>query len=245
MALIVAPTVAAPPRTERFYLVVYAAQEETYHPEASHCFATFARIGRDPEIELRHINWFSAAGHRTGLTDGLCDSRGRPARPEPGENRTTREALALAARLGLRISRWGPYEIHQELYDRALQQIELLEGRVPGHRILYKACDLGYREGREPSALNCIHAISDIDRDPGPLRTYTSYGEAAACRVVLHLGRWVKDPAREHPDAWSRIWNATWKPDPAPELAVVRREPPFQRLAPAHAPGAELATRDP
>jgi hypothetical protein len=88
-------------------------------------------------------------------------------------------------------------------------------------------------------ALNCIHAISDVDRELAPLRTWTSYGEEAARRVVVHLGRWVKDPGKDHPDAWKSIWEATWRDVPAPvRLDVVRGESPWKyQAAPSWAAG--------
>jgi hypothetical protein len=159
--------------TERFYMVVYGAQEAGVCPMSSHCFATFARIiakddtGSEPIVELRHINWFSRRGHETGLTHGVSEDDGRPVAPESGENRTTRDALSLAHRRGLTVTRLGPFEVDRGLYERAWRQIDLLEGRIPGRRVLYKSLDLGYREGPCASALNCIHAISDIDRERG------------------------------------------------------------------------------
>jgi hypothetical protein len=218
---------------ETFYLVVFAAQEEDYHPETSHCFATFARIAEsqeaEPVVELHHINWFSRRGHRTGATHAVIGDDGMPTRPEPGENRTTREALLLASRRGLKITRWGPFEIARELHERAMQHIDLLEGRVPGRRVLYKSFDIGCRESEEIVALNCVHAVSDVDRDGGPLRTWTSYGEQAARIVVQHLGRWFKEPGRDHPEAWERIWRETWRPGPAPLLRIAQGRSPFRR----------------
>lgn len=228
--------------TEAYYMVVFAAQEAN-NPVTSHCFATFARLtgaggsGGESRVELHHINWFSLRGHQTGSTRGLVEADGRPTRPEPGANRTTREALLLAHRWGLRVTRWGPYEIDRGLFERALRQIDLLEGRVPGRRVLYKAIDLGWRDGQEVKALNCIHAISDVDAEPAPLRTWTSYGAGASRRVIVHLGRWIKDRGQDHPEVWGAIWEATWRDVPAPSrLDVVREEPPWKpRAAPSRA----------
>jgi hypothetical protein len=211
-------------------MVVYSAQDAGNNPTASHCFATFARLSRGgaAPVELHHISWFNIRGHQTGSTC-LFDDCGRPAQPEPGENRTTAEALTMAQRVGLRVTRWGPYEIDRALFERALRQIDLLEGRVPGQKVLYKAVDLGFREGAEIRALNCIHAVSDIDRDPFPLRTWTSYGDEAVRKVVRHLRRWIKGQRREHPEVWGPIWEATWRGAPAPAaLEIVRGEAPWQ-----------------
>jgi hypothetical protein len=237
VALSAGPTPGGEEAAATYYMVVFSAQGAGHHPETSHCFATFARVasmpGGGPLVELHHINWFSERGHRTGATHGIFEDDGRPALPEPGENRTTRDAFLMASRGGLRVSRWGPYGIERELYERALRHIEILEGRVPDRRILYKALDIGCREGRRVVALNCVHAVSDIDREDGPLRTWTSYGDRAARTVVVHLGRWLKGPERDHPEVWDRIWRMIWRPDPLPDFGIVRGESPFRSEVPA------------
>lgn len=223
------PGGAARPAVESYYMVVYSAQEGNVAVR-SHCFATFARVARsgdttaEPRVELHHINWFSVRGHRCGSTFGLFECDGRPTRPEPGENRTTRDALELVLGRGRRVTRWGPFEIDRGLYERALRQIDLLEGRVPGRQVLYKALDLGYREGAEVRAINCIHAVSDIVRMPVLLRTWTAYGDEAARKVVSHLGPWVKSRSAESPGVWHAIWQEIWRDAPAPPDTLVRAE---------------------
>jgi hypothetical protein len=236
--------------TERFYMVVYGAQEAGVCPMSSHCFATFARIiakndtGSEPIVELRHINWFSRRGHETGLTHVVFEDDGRPVEPESGENRTTRDALFLAHRRGLKVTRLGPFEVDRGLYERARRQIDLLEGRIPGRRVLYKSLDLGYREGPCASALNCIHAISDIDRERGALRTFADYGEGAARRIVLHLGRWIKGPGQDRSQAWALIWQATWRPDaPLPLRVVDGGSPPPSHAREGPPPATGTAAR--
>ncbi len=229
------------PVADSYFMVIYSA-EKANTPTRSHCFATFARVSQPdgssdpPKIELHHINWFSVRGHRCGATFGLVEGNGRPTRAEPGANLTTRDALELVLDGNHRVSRWGPYEIERGLYEQALRQIDLLDGRVPGRKILYKAIDLGYREGAEIQALNCIHAVSDIVRKPSPLRTWTAYGDEAARRVVRHLRPWIKAPVRDRADVWPAIWSAIW--DGAPtrdDRAIARAE-----LEPGPHPGAPL-----
>lgn len=204
---------------ERYYMVIYSAQERGKHPWSSHCFATFARViperakssGR--RVELRHINWLSTRAHRSGVTDIVAPG-GRPALPEPGENRTTADALELVWSGGRRVTRWGPYAIDRGFYEQASRHIDRLEGRLPGPKVLYKAIDLGYREGSEIRALNCIHAVSDIVRKPELLRTWTTHGDEAARQVVRHLLPSIKGPAVERPEVWPAIWDAIWRGAP-------------------------------
>jgi hypothetical protein len=172
-------------------------------------------------VELHHINWFSRRGHETGVERGVFGDDGQPVNPEPGENRTTRDAFSLCLRESMSIVQFGPFEIDRELYRRALRQIDFLEGRVPGRRPSYKCFDLGFREGAHVAAVNCIHAISDVDRDDGPFRTFTLYGEAAAREVVNHLARWIKRPALEQSGVWAQIWAAIWLPDAPPSLELL------------------------
>jgi hypothetical protein len=89
------------------------------------------------------------------------------------------------------VSRWGPYEIKEELYKRAVAQVE----RLKKPSVAYKAVDRRYRGG---DAFNCIHAVSDIDPDAGYLDTGTAYGEAASQLVVEHLRRWIISPDKVH-----------------------------------------------
>jgi hypothetical protein len=86
---------------------------------------------------------------------------------------------------------WGPFEIKEELYKRAVAQVE----RLKKPNVAYKAVDRRYRGG---DAFNCIHAVSDIDPDAGYLDTGTTYGEAASQLVVEHLRRWIVDPDKVH-----------------------------------------------
>ncbi len=254
-------TVAVVPNAERtpsrrpvadsYYMVIYSA-EKANTPTRSHCFATFARVSQpggssdQPKVELHHINWFSVRGHRCGATFGLVEGNGRPTRAEPGANLTTRDALELVLDGNHRVSRWGPYEIDRGLYERALRQIDLLEGRVPGRTILYKAIDLGYREGAEILALNCIHAVSDIVRKPTPLRTWMTYGDEAARRVVCHLRPWIKAPVRDRAEVWPAIWSAIWGGAPTrDDRAIARAElEPASHADPQFA-GTHVADVDP
>jgi len=123
----------------------------------------------------------------------------------------------------IRVTRRGPYEIDRRLFERAIRQINLLEGRVPGRTVLYKAIDLGYREGAEATVLNCIHAVSDVVREPAPLRTWATYGDEAARRVMLHLRPWIKSPTVEEPRIWEAIWMAIRGGAGAPPTDAIAR----------------------
>jgi hypothetical protein len=111
------------PAAERHYVVIYSAQEPGNHPRTSHCFATFARLAPARassgglRVELHHINWFIARGHRTGSTD-LVEAGGRPTRPEPGENQPDRGAIRRSL-AGLPLRRDEIEAIVAEVYPAA------------------------------------------------------------------------------------------------------------------------------
>ena len=96
-----------------------------------------------------------------------------------------------AESVGARVSMWGPFAIEEELYDRALAQKARLESRA----IQYKAVDEKFRP---EEASNCIHAVSDIDRDQGLLHVGRNWGEPASQLVVNHLKRWIINPRQTH-----------------------------------------------
>src|SRR5262249_38770512 len=84
------------------------------------------------------------------------------------------------------------------LYDRAVAQV----ARLQAGAVQYKAVDLGYRPG---TALNCIHAVSDIDPDNGLLETGTDYGDEATYLVAHHLMRWLINPYQVHECVYDRL----------------------------------------
>jgi hypothetical protein len=207
-------------------MVIFGAQDQRDNPLTSHCFATFVKLKHDTggpseqALELHHINWFTRLGHETGVPHGLMID-GRLAKPEPGENRDTASALRAAKRHGLTVYRFGPYQIDESLYQRALRHIDLLEGRIPGQKVLYKQLDYGLREVDPIVALNCIHAVSDVVRKPSPCSTGLAFGREAALLNLNHLKPWVKDVSRAHPDVWGRVWAALWGSGPSPSVVLV------------------------
>jgi len=75
-----------------------------------------------------------------------------------------------------RVSKWGPFEITQTLYDRALERKPELESGA----VKYKAIDPNFGP-RARYVSDCIHGISDIDPDYGRFRYRETrrFGEAA------------------------------------------------------------------
>jgi hypothetical protein len=230
-------TSGQPAAVDSYYLVVFGCQDERSNPFTSHCFSTLIHVkaqrSRAPEYEFQHINWFTRRGHETGHPHGLLVD-GTPGDPEPGENRDTACGFLGASKHKLTVYRFGPYEIEEDLYDRARKQVDLLEGRISGRKVLYKQLDYGLREHGQPSALNCIHAVSDIVREPEPLGTGLAFGRDAALLTVQHFKPWIKRPYRVHADVWTQAWPLLWKGhEPAPVTIVEGPEPPGGEPHPA------------
>lgn len=170
---------------ERYFVTFYAAQRSNREPQTTHSFAVFIRATSADDGELRcesfTISWMPASGAIRLL-----------APPEPGKNYTLKETLAWAERLGLRTKSFGPFEITKEIHDRAVDQKTRLESGA----VQYKALD---RRFRPDSAINCIHALSDVI--PGALlNSGSAAGEAATAMIVSHYRPHLMEPDQTH--AW-------------------------------------------
>jgi len=183
---------SAPPRAlranEYYYMIVFSAQSGSNEPRLSHTFATFVKAtgtgdsAKDYRAESHTISWMPRSLNIVVLR----------ARPEPGTNLDLASSLRWAESVNCRVSMWGPYQIDQELYDRAIKQ----EDSLRSGRVLYKAIDARFRGG---IASNCIHAVSDLDIDNGLLHAGQGRGDAASYQVVQHLRRWIIAPGQTHP----------------------------------------------
>jgi hypothetical protein len=187
-ALLTGPVRAA----EHYYVILFAAQGDPPVPRYSHTFATFIRaVGTSPAscaVETHTISW-SPASMEIRLARFF---------PERGVNLDLAASLRWARSLGARVCRWGPFEIRQDLYDRAQAQI----ARLSTGAVEYKVVDLGLRPQR---ASNCVHAVSDIAADDGLLETGLDYGEEASYLVACHFRPWMIEPGQVHDWLWDRI----------------------------------------
>jgi hypothetical protein len=178
---------------ESYYLIVYAAQRTPNVPRYTHTFATVVKAtgeGKDRskyKIEAHTISWIAKSKEVV-----LARTK-----PEPGINLSLQDSMRLAASFDEKVSMWGPFEIKKELYERALKQI----GRLESGKVEYKAVDLRFRP---ETAMNCIHAVCDLDADEGLLETNTARGNEASRMVAVHLRRWMIKPEQTH--AWVSEW---------------------------------------
>jgi hypothetical protein len=177
---------AAAKANDLYFMLLLSQERDPLAPRFSHTYAAFVRAQRaagekDYRLETHSISWLPAT-----LDIRLLR------RAEPGVNLSLKASLDLSKSLETRISMWGPFQIQKELYDRALRQ----EAKLNRRGTLWKAADGAFRQQGE--AVNCFHAVSDIDTDRGLLETGTAHGDAATEMVAQHLRRWVVDPERTH-----------------------------------------------
>jgi hypothetical protein len=179
---------------DSYYMMIFAQEGPGHEPWLSHTFATFVKATGSGsnrsqyKIESHTISWLPASR----------DVRLLRLSPERGKNFSLEETLRWAKSLNLRITMWGPYQIRQELYQRAVQQVK----RLDQGKIAYKALDGRFRP---EVASNCFHVISDIDTDNGLLNTGTAHGDGATLMVLNHLKRWLIRPEEVHDWAARRI----------------------------------------
>jgi hypothetical protein len=171
---------------ESYFMIVFGQQIGDNKPESSHTFATFIKAtgaGLDKTkyaIDSHTISWMPRS-----LDVKLLK------RPEEGVNLTLKDTLRHAKDLKADVSMWGSFLIKKELFERALRQ----ETRLKKGDIDYKALDLRFRPD---TAMNCIHAVCDIDTDKGLLATGTAHGNDASHIVLKHLSRWIIDSDKTH-----------------------------------------------
>jgi hypothetical protein len=171
-----------------YYMVIFASQPDSNETRLSHTFATFVKAGRKTESEQERIE----ETHTISWMPRSFDIAILRRRPEDGTNLDLPTTLRWAQSVGARIYAWGPYQIEQELYGRALRQ----EARLNSGAVQFKVIDEKFRP---ESASNCIHAVIDIDMDNGLQHVGRQWGEAASGVAAEHLRRWIIAPERKHP----------------------------------------------
>ena len=166
---------------DAYYMIVFGQQDGADRPDSSHTFATFVKTTGEGADKTNYtfashtISWMPASLHVKLLR-----------RPEEGVNLDLKNTLRHAKAVKCQVCMWGPFHIKKELYDSALRQ----QARLHKGDIDYKALDLRFRPD---SAMNCIHAVCDIDTNKGLLETGTACGNDASFLVLKHLSRWIID----------------------------------------------------
>jgi len=171
---------------EACFLLLLTCQARFNLPQHAHSFAAFARLRRDggraclEADEAFVISWLPRKLEVTLMTES-----------EPGVNFDLPATLKWASERGACTSAWGPFHVQEALYARAAERRAFLESDVPRFVIL----DAAYRPRQ---AINCIHAISDLDLTVELLDTGLAWGRRANRILVDYFRPWMIAPSRTH-----------------------------------------------
>ncbi|RYD61196.1 MAG: hypothetical protein EOP84_36045 [Verrucomicrobiaceae bacterium] len=169
-----------PSQTDRFFIIPFAYQNAGNDPEFSHSFITVIRVfGTRNKTRLvkearggRYKQWdfeaftISWIPYDFAENPNLCVFNGFGSRLIPswnqcpvsvGRNFTLAETIQLAVRAKVAVGMWGPYEISEDAFERAVKRMRLLNTGI----MKYRADDRGYRKDRV--AINCFHAMAGLD----------------------------------------------------------------------------------
>jgi hypothetical protein len=180
---------AGPGRADtQYFVAVFGAQSTPPAPNYTHTFAAFVKASGDgacPQAyvvqECFVISWLPKT----------LEVRTRALLPEPGVNLGLHETIKLVLCEKERVSLWGPFQIEQELFDRARDQVALLESG----RVRYKALDSGHRSDR---VSNCIHALGSCAEGRRVRILSPGFGETASWIITNRFRPWLVDPAHTH-----------------------------------------------
>jgi hypothetical protein len=158
---------------ERYFVLIFGSQSTPRLARYTHTWATFVKAsGEGPASSKCHIDEvFTISWMPANLK-----IRPLRLRAQQGVNLDLETTLAHVLQRE-RVSEWGPFQISQLLYDRALERKAELESGA----VRYKAVDPNFGPGAR-SVSDCIHGISDLDPDydRSYYRELRRFGEAAS-----------------------------------------------------------------
>ncbi len=169
LSLILLLLCAVPTWADKYYCIVFSHDSHPIPlPHRSHVWGTFVRTDDYGKLKREFtISW--APRTEWHWTD----------RVKEGYNMTLRESLEDAVKCNRRICFWGPFEIEEDFYDKAVSQ-----WASPGY---YKCIDTFSRRWTKRRAENCIHRLSDIAGSR--LITHVKYGRHAGHAVYVHFNK--------------------------------------------------------
>jgi hypothetical protein len=166
--------------SDRYFIIPFAYEDRGNHPEHSHSFISVIRVLADNkqpkltpglqtrkemnrEFEAFTISWLPSdfmTNPNLCVFDGPL-SRTIPKNNKcpisPGRNFNLEETIKLAVAQKNAVAMWGPYEIKEGGFDRAVKRKELLDGGT----IKYRADDRLYQ--KDKVALSCFHAMAGLE----------------------------------------------------------------------------------
>jgi hypothetical protein len=174
---------------ERYYVIMFGAQNVIRIPRFTHSWLTMVRVTQSsesdqPVIDEQTISWMPAS----------LVIRPYSLSTEPGVNLGLHETIGEVRKHHERISMWGPYEIWHGSWKRLVTQKAFLESGALGYQ-----CNDSFGEAaRRGNGCNCFHAITDVDpvydRRQYPL---FFFGDAASRNIVRQI---AQRPILIHPE---------------------------------------------
>jgi len=178
----------------RFFMINFAYEGQGQFAADSHTFASYIRVDPGQEPKWNDISWLPASFvekqeisvFKNYAMAAYYEMVGQPFTPEKGTNLSVDATLKFAIETKKRVAIWGPSEITEDMYNTGLRRINHLNSG----KVKYIADDREFQ--REGDAINCMHAISDVEGTRmargGILKTgLDNWGVNGTESVVRHL----------------------------------------------------------
>ena len=158
---------------ERFYYLLFTAQDALKNPRETHTWAVMVRMVDARIVETHTISWLPS------------DLRIKPASVvvEPGTNLSYQETIRWSlAHPRQRMALWGPYEAAPELYARFVARKTQLESGALG----YQCVDMLGEAALRKNGVNCVHSLTQIE-GPATDELFRSYGHSSGLYMSQSL----------------------------------------------------------
>jgi hypothetical protein len=171
----------------RYYVIVFAAQDEWNLPQNTHSWAAFAAVTEfsDGRFSVHEdtISWLPA---------NYPDDVRLWGPPVCGRIYSLRETLDWMELRGFCVRHWGPCEIDRCLYDAARRQLAYLRSGAVRYEMMDALWRLPVLRGAK-GAIHCVHSLTDV---VGYVPTGTTRGHASGELVYdLYSDSFVGRPA--------------------------------------------------
>ena len=136
---------------EYYYVLIFGSQSSPKQLRYTHTWATFVRaVGEGPDA-----NNYSVYQHTISWLPQSLDVRTWSLLPEPGVNLDLYRTLEAVYRDREHVTMWGPFRIHQVVYERSLGVKQILDSGVAEYRAISTPRNL--------LVSDCIHAVAAVD----------------------------------------------------------------------------------
>jgi len=166
-------TTSSAASSRHYYIVVYGHQGAVNLPKDSHSFASFYT-----ERDIDKFNDFTYPAPTISWLPATMKIK--PLQIQEGFNFSLAQTMDNALDKGYRWEQFGPFEVTEALYERAMNRIELLKHPLAYYQMFGdpKGPNLKDEPGRQT---NCIAALGDIT---GICRTGGKFGIPASKIIV-------------------------------------------------------------